>query len=412
MNRKQLAILLVLVVVLGGAGLVIYNKQNDTSKGGDPTLGNKLLGTFPINDVSHIAIKEGTNELNLVKTDDLWRVRERKDYPANYSEISDFLLKARDLKVLETQKASPADMARLSLAAGSASNSATVIDFRGQNEKSIKTLVLGKKHMRKSNRPSQFGEMGDDAGFPDGRYVKLAAESDTVALISEALANIEPKPEQWLNKDFFKVEKVKTLSVTFPVATNSWKMTRETESGEWKLADAKPGEQLDGSKTSSLSTPLNAPAFSDVATTATPEQLGLDKPTLVTLNTFDNFVYTLKVGPKTNDVYAMTLSVVAEMPKERAPGKDEKAEDKARLDKEFKEQQKKLEEKLAQEKGYEKWLYLVSSWTLEPVLKERSQLLVEKKEEPKKDDKAAASDAGADATALLSEPLKPADVKP
>ena len=287
-----------------------------------------------------------------------------------------------------------------------------MVDFRGQNEKSITTLLLGKKHMRKSNRPSPFGEMGDDAGWPDGRYVKLAAESDTVALISEALANIEPKPEQWLNKDFFKVEKVKTLSVTFPVATNSWKMTRETETGEWKLADAKPGEQLDASKTSSLSTPLNSPAFSDVATTATPEQLGLDKPTLVTLNTFDNFVYTLKVGPKTNDNYAMTLSVVAELPKERTPGKDEKAEDKAKLDKEFKEQQKKLEEKLAQEKGYEKWLYLVSSWTLEPVLKERSQLLVEKKEEPKKDDKAAASDAGADATALLSEPLKPADVKP
>ena len=52
MNRKQFTILLVLVVVLGGAGLVIYKKQNDTSKGGDPTLGKKLLGTFPVNDVA------------------------------------------------------------------------------------------------------------------------------------------------------------------------------------------------------------------------------------------------------------------------------------------------------------------------------------------------------------------------
>ena len=62
-----------------------------------------------------------------------------------------------------------------------------------------------------------------------------------------------------------------------------------------------------------------------------------------------------------------------------------------KLDKEFKEKQKKLEDKLAQEKAYEKWTYLVSSWTLDSVLKERSQLMVEKKEEPKKEEKTASA---------------------
>ena len=118
---------------------------------------------------------------------------------------------------------------------------------------------------------------------------------------------------------------------------------------------------------------------------------GLDKPVIATLETFDNFTYTIKVGQKTNDNYPLTFTVVAQLPKERAPGKDEKPEDKARLDKEFKDAQKKLEEKLAQERTCEKWTYLVSSWTLDPLLKERSQLFVEKKEEPKKDDKPAAA---------------------
>ena len=74
-----------------------------------------------------------------------------------------------------------------------------------------------------------------------------------------------------------------------------------------------------------------------------------------------------------------------------ADEKEEKAEDKDKIDKQFKEQQKKLEEKLAQEQAFQKWTYLVSSWTLDPLLKNRAQLLVEKKEEPKKDEKSSAS---------------------
>jgi len=179
--------------------------------------------------------------------------------------------------------------------------------------------------------------------------------------------------------------------VTFPAATNSWKLTRETETAEWKLAEAKPTEQLDNSKASGVANPLSSPSFADVAVNVTPE--GLDKPTVATVDTFDGFTYTLKVGQKTNDNYPLALAVTAQLPKERTAGKDEKPEDKAKLDKEFKEKQKKLEEKLAQEKSFEKWVYLVSSWTVDPLLKERSQLMVEKKEEPKKEEKPAASAA-------------------
>jgi hypothetical protein len=176
------------------------------------------------------------------------------------------------------------------------------------------------------------------------------------------------------------------VSVDFLQTTNSWKLSRETETGDWKLADAKPGEQLDSGKTSSVSNPLSSPSFNDVDTVSKPEQLGLDKPTVVTLNTFENFTYTLKVGQKTNDNYPMLLAVAAQLPKDRTPVKDEKPEDKDKLDKQFKEQQKKLEDKLAQEQAFQNWTYLVSSWTLDPLLKNRAQLMVEKKEEPKKDD--------------------------
>ena len=401
MNSKQLVILLLLVVVVGGAGLILRQRQSASWESTNPVVGKKLLGDLPLNDIAHIAIKQGTNELDLVKKADLWRVRERGDYPANYSEISDFLLKIRDLKIVQSEKVGPSQLPRLSLVAGQGTNSALVVEFKDQNEKLIRSLVLGKKHMKKGERrPSPYGDMGEE-GWPDGRYVKVGSDSESVAVISDALANIEPKPDQWLNKDFFKVEKVRSIAVSFPNATNSWKLTRETETGEWKLADAKPTEQLDSSKASGVANPLSSPSFTDVASSMKAEEL--EKPTVATVDTFDDFTYTLKVGQKTNDNFPLAISVTAQLPKERTPGKDEKPEDKDKLDKEFKEKQKKLEEKLAQEKSFEKWVYLVSSWTVDPLLKERAQLLVEKKEEPKKEE------AKKEEKPLAADPLKSED---
>src|SRR2546430_12704710 len=45
------------------------------------------------------------------------------------------------------------------------------------------------------------------------------------------------------------------------------------------------------------------------------------------------------------------------------------------LDKEFKERLAKLEEKLKQEKGFEKWTYLVSKWTVDPRSEEHTSEL-------------------------------------
>lgn len=391
MNRKQFALLLFLLVVLGIGGLIVYTRQNDVSHAGDPALGKKLLGDFPVNDITHITLKQDTNELNLVKKDNLWRVHERDDYPANYSQISEALLKLRDIKVVQSEKVGASQLPRLALVPGQGTNAALVAEFKDAKDKTIDTLLLGKKHMQKSNRPSPYGDMGE--GWPDGRYVKVN-NSDTVALISDALTTLEPKPEQWLNKDFFRVDKVRSLALTSPTPTNSWKLTRDSETAEWKLADAKTGEQLDSAKTGSLANSLSSPTFSDVAPAAKADQFGLNnKPTVLNLDTFDNFSYTLKVGVKTNDNYPVLMTVSADLPKERTAGKDEKPEDKTRLDKEFKDKQQKLQEKLDQEKPCEKWVYLVSSWTLEPLLKERNQLMMEKKEEPKKSQQTAANSA-------------------
>src|SRR5512137_1419696 len=105
MNRKQFFILLVLVVVLGIAGLVLRQRDQTSWQGsGRQGATLKLLGELPVNDVAAIVIKGGTNQLDLVRKDNLWRVKQRNDYPANFSEISSFLLKAADLKAAQTEE--------------------------------------------------------------------------------------------------------------------------------------------------------------------------------------------------------------------------------------------------------------------------------------------------------------------
>src|SRR5256886_2544792 len=392
MNRKQLGLLIVLGAVIGALGIYV-SRRNTASyqSSGEGGAGKKLLPDFPVNEVARIGIRQGTNQLNLVRQDDNWTVRERYGYPANFQEISDFLRKLWDLKVVQTEQIGPSQFARLELTEPAAgTNSGTLVEFKDNADKTLKTVLLGKKHLRKSENASPVG--GSD-GWPDGRYVLVMNGPKDVAVVSDALSEVETKPDRWLNKDFFKVEKLKIISVTQTNATKSWKLTRATENGPLSLAEAKPGEQLDIGKSSPAGNALSYPNFSDVVSPdARPEETGMDKPTVAKIETFDGFAYVVSIGTQTNEEnYYIRTSVSGDFPKERTAGKDEKPEDKEKLDKEFKDKTAKLEDKLKQEKAFEKWTYLVSKWTVDPLLKERKDLLAEKKEEPKKDEKPAAT---------------------
>ncbi len=250
--------------------------------------------------------------------------------------------------------------------------------------KVLTSLLLGKKHVRESAGGSPFG----GGSFPNGRYVMAGGDPASVALVSEAFASIEPKAEEWIEKEFLKVEKLRAVTVTATEATNSWKLSRETESGEWKLADLKGDEKLDSAKTSGLNYLLTSANFHDVAPPdRKPEETGLDKPVMAKLETFDGFSYTVKIGKADAEGRSFAqFTTTADLPKERTPGKDEKPEDKEKLDKEFKEKAAKLQEKLKKEQFHDKWVYLFDKWSIDNLLKARREFLADKKDDSKKEE--------------------------
>lgn len=374
MNLKQLGILLVIVVILGGAGLVLHHNQKQSWSTGGADVGKKLLGDFPVNDVAQIHIKQGTNELTLAKANDVWAVRERRGYPADFAKISALLLKLRDLKVVQSEEVGPSQYARLNLTPGQGTNAATVAEFSDANGKPIRTLVLGKTHMRESKQAPSMGMEGGDTSFPDGRYVLTSSNAPSVAVISDPLNDLAPQPAQWLDKTFFKNEKPRSVSVKFPEATNSWALSREGETNEWKLADAKTDEKLDESKASEVTGTLSSPSFTDVLN---PQDGDFSNAKQIDIHDLNGFSYAVKVGAKTNDDYFLKVQTSAAF-RSRTPAANETAEQKVAADKAFQTQQEKDKEKFQRESGFNNWTYLVPSWTVDPLLKTREQLLVEK----------------------------------
>ena len=378
MKGKHLALLLLLALLVGGAW---YSLQQRDAASGRKTdgAGSKVL-EFPINEVARVTVKSTGAELNLVKKGDDWTVQERADYPASYDQVSDLVRKLWELKTVQDVKVGPSQFPRLELVEpGKEDMAGTLAELKDKDGKTLAALLLGKKYLKKGEGMGMPGEM---PGFPAGRYVAPLG-STKVSLVSETLEEVDAKAEKWLKRDFFKIELPKTIKLEGTTEPMHWTLTRESATGDWKLSDAKPDEQpLDAAKVSSLANLLSNAAFADVlAPDAKPEDTGLDKPTTVTFTTFDKFTYVLKIGKLNGENLPVTVGVSADLAKTREPGKDEKPEDKEKLDKEFQATLKRLEDKLAAEKKFEQRAYLIAKATLDTLLKDRAALLAEKKPE-------------------------------
>jgi hypothetical protein len=264
---------------------------------------------------------------------------------------------------------------------GAPEGGGTLIEFRDKAGKLLASLLLGKQQTRKESRPSQFGD-GEEMDVPVGRWVMDPDTKTRVALISDPLSNLKAEPQSWLNKDFFKVQKIKEIEVSYSdAATNSFKLSRETESGDWKLTDLAEEDELDSSKVSSFNYALSNPNFDDVVVNVDESKAGFDKPTIITIRTFDDFNYKIQAGQKEGDKYPMRVEVSASYARERQAPEDEDESVKAEKDKSFAAALKTRDEKLEKEQAFSNWTYLVSSWTLDSVLKKRGDLVKAKSEE-------------------------------
>src|SRR3954469_6253299 len=137
MKGKTLAILLIAVVVLGGAWYFLSKSNQASWSQGNKGGGAKVV-EFDVNAVARVQIKSPTSELNLVKKNDVWTVQERADYPASFEQVGTLLRKLWEMKTVQEVKVGPSQFARLEwVEPGKGDTSGTLVQFYGADGKPL-----------------------------------------------------------------------------------------------------------------------------------------------------------------------------------------------------------------------------------------------------------------------------------
>jgi hypothetical protein len=367
MTRKQFLVLILLLLVLGGIGLAMFWQDITAYRTAAAKIGGKLLPDLKIAELAQVELRDAKNHVTLSRKEDHWIVQERDGYPADFKAISDLVIKLSDVKIVQADTVGESLLPRVELVEpGKGEGAGTLVDLKDAGGKTLAAVILGKVVLKKDpGNPLPSAQNG----VPAARYVRVLGGKDQVVVVADPLSAAEAQPGHWLDKDFAKIERIKTLTVE---NESGWKITRDEEWGQWKFAGG--GGDLDPSAAVAAVNGLGQLDFKDVVAGAKPEEEG--KPVTVRADTFDNLTYTLRIAKrKGSDDYLLNVNVAGEPPRERPPEKGEKPDDKARRDKEFEESRKRMELRVARDKARSAWVYVVEAKELAPLLKPRSEML-------------------------------------
>lgn len=372
--KKILILLIILAVLIGAAAITKSNRTKQLSVAASR---EKLIDKLDTDAIRKIVFKDGDKTATIAAVGDTWAVAERSNYPAAYGKLSKAIQDLVDQKAGTRQpigKSAWGEVKLLAPGEGDAAKTGFAVQFMGEGDKPLKTLVLGVnvESSKVGEAKSPFGGGGNQ------RYARLTDDGDTVWVVGNQFYDLQAKPEDWIDKSFFTVEKIKSVDVVAPKAEESWKASRKAETdNEFTLEGGKADEGLDNIK-AGLSNLLSSPSFNDVLPKDKATADFMKDATKVTITTFDGFTYKIqwvKKGEASNEKYYMTVDTSADLPKERPAVKDEKPEDKKKADEEFAKKKTALEEHLAKDKKAAGWVYEVSSYTLGSLNKKKAELL-------------------------------------
>ncbi len=413
---KKILILTAVLAALVGAAL--YQKKDRSSRlssgsrVGAPSR-EMLLPDFDVNSVQKIRLKDEKNEVNVALNGTVWTLAERGGYEASFEKISRALLALKEQKIARKQRVGKESWGKIGVQPPGEPNAygiGTLVELLDGKGNIKKSLVLG------GNVTSSGNANASPFGGSSERLVRIPEDGETIWTVGNTFEDLDTKADSWIEKAFFDVQKIKAIEVTAAKPEDSWKAARtDAEAPEFPLEGAKPGERIDTAKVS-IATLLSGPTFNDVLGKDQAAKIMKD-PVKAKITTFDGFTYNLQVVKQagqdgSGDKYYLTVAVSAELPKERAPVKDEKPEDKKTNDAAFTEEKKKLTDKLTAEQKLNGWVYEVTEYTISNLLKKRSEILAEPEKNAPAAPATGTTPAGLPDVQKMLQGLKPAPTAP
>ncbi|MFN0161999.1 MAG: DUF4340 domain-containing protein [Burkholderiales bacterium] len=382
MSSRIAAIFIILAVAaLGGSWFLL--KDEGKSSPSAVKLGQTLFPQLQAEAIAGIVVAAPQGTLTLAKKDNRWVMAEAGGFPADIDRVTELVVKAIELKTGQSEPIAEKERARMLLGPpGKGEGAATSVAFKDKDGRVLAELLVGKKYFR--NEPA-----GDPTkALGDGRFVMLASDTTRVIVVSDPLRLASINANDWISREGFSVENVKTLEVK--QADGGYRLTREVADGNFVL-EGKGGE-LDPFKASGASLALMRLEVEDLAAAGT--DAGFDKGATILASTFDGLNYTIKVGALAKDRYPVQVSVEGtptRAPKPAPAKPDEKAEDKDKREKAAADDVKKFGERIAREKALGPFTVMIAKAKFDEVLKKRDEFLKkeEKKDGDKKDEKKA-----------------------
>ena len=382
MNKRQILVLWIIAVVLVVALIAVNSSSKDGFESATQReRGETLLDDFPATDVTRLTITRGEQAVTMNKEASGWVVAERDNYPANTKNINDLLRTVTEVKVTQGIEADPEFAPRFGMdpKAEDDAEKGTALVMKGTDDKVLAELTFG-RNLESGSSSSQFG------GGSTGRFVRNEADDSGVYVTSELFPTLDPDITRWLDDSFLKVEKIQSVAVSKPGQENEilWKLTRPDEASDFELEGKKPEENLDASAINPIKNLFSYARFEDVVPASEAEQAwDKDKRQTAVIETVEGFTYNVTFGPRkktdedaAEDAYLLRVTTTARIPAERKKEDDEPEEDAKEKDEAFTERKQQLEDKLAEAKKLEGTTYQVTKFTVDPLLKNRTGLIM------------------------------------
>ena len=335
-------ILFALTLVLSATGFfLVWQEQGSSRVANQISSPKTLVDELKVEELVKLRISTVDQDFELKQFDGTWRVGE-SDWPAEIQQVRKLLLALLETKVGNVVTSNPERHPRLELVDPEAGGDGTAkrLDLIDQQQRSVLQLLIGK--------PREQG---------DGQYIRFFGE-ETAFLIAEQLP-LEDSEVGWMQKNLFSLgdASIQVLKIETPGGVE-YSLEHDTEATDkWKLSDQQAVEQLNTSMVEQMARALRSLEFDALKSTKTPpKEVGRNEVSQVTATASDGRVLKMSIGAtEVAEQHWISLMLRSNS-------------DNQTINQEI--------ELLNQQT--EPWIFAISAYSIQALLKDRSALLEQK----------------------------------
>ena len=257
MKLKTFLMLLLVMGVLAGAAFYLY--FNDTIDNRSQQAGEKLIDALPLEKVSKIIITSNQEIIRLKKEDALWVLENRFGYLADFSAITNLVLRLKETIICRSFKASEDAVLRLGLTLPDPDSGNTEAESVGIEIRDFKDTVLAQVILGVTRAKA--------VGSGDGNYV-MFPKGDLIFLVDKHFNDVGKTSNDWIKENIIDVDKEEIQKIACFNADGSPVYTLvRPEKGEWPAFEGITLEAaLNLSRLDDIITPLSPMSILGVET--------------------------------------------------------------------------------------------------------------------------------------------------